>query len=406
MQPAGRMPLADWMDAEETQAVMSALAAGGATARFVGGVVRNALIGEPVQDIDIAADATPEQNMAALKRAGIHVLPTGLKHGTVMAVRNGKHFEITSLRIDVETFGRHANVAYTDDWEADARRRDFTMNALFADIDGTFYDPAGGLADLRAGRVRFVGDPAGRIEEDYLRILRFFRFHAWYGRATPDAAALQACRDLAAGVDGLSGERIRNELLRLLAAPAPLAAVRLLAEFGVLARVLADGFDIGGLARLLRVDDDVEPLRRLAALMRGDGAAVERLARRWHLSKAQRLRLAAIRSPAIDITGCGDAAGLRAALYSAGRQPVVDLALLAGAPDLADRARSADVPEFPLKGRDAVALGVDAGPGVGELLQAVEAWWVAGDFAVGVDELEAELARRARIAGQLSKPAS
>jgi len=384
------------MQAAETAAVLAALTETGATARFVGGCVRDAVVGRDVYDIDIAVDRTPDDNLAALAAADIHTIPTGLRHGTVIAVVASRHFEITSLRVDVETYGRHAKVAFTDDWAGDAQRRDFTMNALFADPDGALYDPVGGLADLQAGNVRFVGAPAQRIAEDYLRVLRFFRFHAWYGRTEPDAAALAACAGAADRLGTLSGERIRSEMLRLLMADAPLESLRLMQESGVLSRVLPDGTDIGALARLIAEDAAPDPLRRLAALMQGGADAVSRLARHWHLSNAQRDRLMAMRAPALDIAAAGDAGRLRAAVYRLGTATAVDLALLAGRPNLADSAKGIEVPAFPLAGRDVLALAVEPGPRVGALLRDVEAWWLERDCAPGRGALLAELARRVK----------
>jgi len=396
MQPVGRLPVQDWMQAPDARAVLAALTAGGGTARFVGGCVRDSVLGRPVVDIDIAIDRSPDENLQALADAGIHTIPTGLKHGTVIAVTPVRHFEITALRVDVETYGRHAKVAFTDDWAGDAQRRDFTMNALFADADGTLYDPTGGVADLHAGHVRFVGEPARRIDEDYLRVLRFFRFHAWYGRSEPDAAALAACAAAAGKLAQLSGERIRSEMLRLMMAEAPLESLRLMAETGVLAQVLPDGSDLGALARLIALDPAPDALRRLAALMCGDGDAVRRLARHWHLANAQRDRLLAMRAPSLDIVAAGDAGRLRQAIYRVGADLAADLALLAGRADLAALCREAQVPAFPLAGRDLLARGVPSGPRVGELLRELEDWWLDQDLAPDQAALLAELDRRTK----------
>src|SRR5215468_4177027 len=271
MQPSERLDPQPWMIAAETVAVMAALAAAGGEARFVGGCVRDALLGRKVSDIDIATHEPPERVMNLLSRAGIKAIPTGIKHGTVTAVVGVRHFEITTLRRDVETYGRHARVEYTDDWAADAARRDFTMNALFCSADGTIYDPFGGLADLRAQRVRFVGDPAERIREDVLRLLRFFRFHAHYGKPPPDPPALAACRDLAHLLPTLSGERVCAETLKLLSAPQPADVVDLMRESGVLAHFLPEATGIDRMRALVAAEavaprDLVprpDPLRRL-----------------------------------------------------------------------------------------------------------------------------------------------
>ena len=206
---------APWLNEADTKAVMDALQAEGGAARFVGGSVRNALMGEPVSDVDIATTATPEKAKALLEAKGVKVVPTGIDHGTITAVTSTRHFEITTLRVDVATDGRRADVAFTDDWVEDAKRRDFTMNALYCDADGTVHDPLGGLDDLKARRVRFIGDPHERIREDYLRILRFFRFHAWYGKGEPDDAGLRACAEEKEGLRQLSGERVRDELFKI-----------------------------------------------------------------------------------------------------------------------------------------------------------------------------------------------
>ncbi|MEE8534186.1 MAG: CCA tRNA nucleotidyltransferase, partial [Alphaproteobacteria bacterium] len=228
------------MKAPATRAVVDALTADSAEVRFVGGCVRDAVAGRKVTDVDIATPDPPETVTRLLEAAGIRVVPTGIAHGTVTAVIRHRHFEITTLRRDVETYGRRAKVAFTDDWTADAARRDFTINALFCDPDGTLYDPFGGIDDLDAGRVRFVGDAVKRIKEDVLRLLRFFRFYAHYGRPPPDAEALAACRAMARALPGLSGERVSAELLRLLAAPDPAAVLALMIEAEVLAFVLPE----------------------------------------------------------------------------------------------------------------------------------------------------------------------
>ena len=371
------------MHAAATAKLLQALGAEGAEVRFVGGCVRDWLAGRPVGDLDLATSAAPEENMRLLAAAGLKAVPTGIAHGTVTAIVQGQPYEVTTLRRDVETFGRHARVAYTDDWTADARRRDFTINALYADADGSIYDPCGGLADLERGRVRFVGRAAARIAEDRLRILRFFRFHAWYGQGRANRSALIACWHAAPEIALLSGERIRNELLRLLSAPEPRPALRLMLRHGVMRHLLSDGGDIGALTRLMRAEapDQTSSLRRLAALMRGAGrAAALGLAERLRLSNADRDRLVLLVEHGREVDRKADRRRLRRAIYAYGPDAVVDLALLAGAPELARRARSESLPRFPLKGRDALKFGVAAGPEIGLLLDKVERWWIAGDF--------------------------
>ncbi len=411
MTPAGTLDPQPWMTAPETVAVMSALAAGG-PARFVGGCVRDAVLGRAVKDIDIATAAPPQRVMALLEGAGLKAIPTGIQHGTVTAVLGGKHFEVTTLRRDVETFGRRARVAFTDDWAADAARRDFTINALYCDPDGTLYDPAGGLADLRAGRVRFVGDAKARIDEDVLRLLRFFRFHAHYGRGAPDRAALAACRAAAARIETLSGERVRSELFRLVVADEPKVVLDLMAKDGVLAHALPEMAERARLGRLARIEDALgcprDPLRRLAAGLAVPPRRARSIATRLRLSNAERDRLAALVGGRDWPTPALDPGAHRRMLYRLGRALYLDRALIAWAGGarvtpkreaewraLIASAESAERPRLPVAGRDVRALGVPQGPDVGRLLAAVERWWIARDFR---PEREACLARLAVLA--------
>ena len=389
---------------------MAALAADGAVVRLVGGCVRDAILERPATDFDFATPEPPEQVTARLAQAGITALPTGFAHGTVTAVIGDWRAQITTLRRDVETDGRHARVAFTDDWEADARRRDLTINALYCDPDGTLYDPVGGLADLEAGRVRFVGDPARRIAEDALRILRFFRFHAWYGRGAPDAAGLAATARSAGQLAGLSGERVAAELLRLLAAPQPAEILAVMAASGVLAVVLPEAIKLERLAALVALEVDgiaSDGDRRLAAVLDLSATEARALARRLRLSNKQRDRLALLAEPPVALAADMDAGMCRRALYRLGRERFRDLALLwraaGGGPEAAYRSllEAAQIwtpPRFPLRGADALALGVPKGPEVGRLVSAVEAWWEEGDFraerAACLQRLEALLASR------------
>jgi len=403
MEPAGRITPPDWMRAPETRVLIAALTAKGDVARFVGGCVRDAILGRPAGDIDLATPARPETVMAHLAAASIRAIPTGLAHGTVSAVIGPRRFEITTLRRDVETDGRHARVAFTDDWAADAARRDFTINALYCDADGTLYDPVGGLADLRARRVRFVGDARARIREDVLRLLRFFRFYAWYGRPPADAEALAACREMAPALPRLSGERVAAELLRLLAAPDPVEAVALMEETDALAAILPEAGPAAALAPLIAAESRAgiapDGPRRLARLLRAGGGgadAARRVAARLRLSNALRDRLAALVAPrevsGIAVTADLDDAGVRRALYRAGAALFVDLVLLAwaetpeAAAALAAMIAAAEAwtpPVFPLRGADALAAGMAPGPEVGRLLAEIENDWVAGGFKEG-----------------------
>ncbi len=364
-------------------------------ARVVGGAVRDALLGLAVADVDLATPRRPEEVVASLRRAGLQAVPTGLAHGTVTAVSGGRGFEVTTLRRDVETDGRHAVVAFTSDWRADAARRDFTLNALSMTRDGAVFDYWGGLADLHAGMVRFVGDPAARIVEDYLRILRFFRFFARFGRVPPDAATLAALRAGVPGLAQLAPERVWKELAGLLGTPDPRVAVALMAELDVLGAVLPEGAAPARLARLVAAGAPADPLLRLAALAEGDP---EVLAARLRLSTAERTRLLALRSGPVPAPAPGaDDDALRRML--AGLDPRLDAAVLLGRIWLAEagdarqgdpyrgKPRWADLrarlealprPVFPLAGRDALRLGVPPGPAVGALLGAVRDWWLAG----------------------------
>jgi poly(A) polymerase len=428
MQPtADRLAPQPWMTAPETRAVVAALTADGTEVRFVGGCVRDALLGRPVKDVDIATPDRPQRVMELLARAGIRAIPTGIEHGTVTAVVGRTPFEITTLRRDVETYGRRAKVAFTDDWTADAARRDFTINALSCTPDGRLYDPFGGLADLRAGRVRFVGDPEARIREDVLRLLRFFRFYAHYGAAPPDPAALAACRALAPLLPGLSGERVRDEILKLLLAPEPASVVELMRDQGVLRQILPEATNPARLRALVTLEGvtparlvvGADALRRLAALLEDSAEAAAAVAARLRLSNAERDRLVGMIEAAPAVSPDLDPQARRRLLYRLGADRVRDAALLAwagavAAGERADRpgATRQEVeawiglletaatwvrPVFPLKGQDVLKLGLEPGPEVGRLLAETEAWWIERDFA---PDRAACLARLRDLAGQ------
>jgi poly(A) polymerase/tRNA nucleotidyltransferase (CCA-adding enzyme) len=365
-------------------------------ARIAGGAVRDTLAGRQVADIDLATPRRPDQVIEALAGAGIRAVPTGIEHGTVTAVSGGRGFEITTLRRDVQTDGRHAVVDFTGDWRADAARRDFTMNALSMTRDGAVYDYFGGIPDLRSGIVRFVGDPATRIAEDYLRILRFFRFHARYASGPPDAAAVAALRAGVPGLARLSAERMWSEVARILAAPDPRDAIALMAELGVLAAVIPEGADPARLAHIVAAGAPADPLLRLAALLTGDPAA---FAARLRLSTAERDRLTALRDAPLARPDADDAT-LRRLLADTEPALLLDRIWLDGGtgPDWAAlRVRLAAMPRpmFPLEGRDVLALGLPPGPHVGALLRSVRAWWLDGGCRAGDAACRAELARRA-----------
>lgn len=378
----------DWLDAAATRRVMAALEAAGGPdcARFVGGCVRNALVGQPVDDVDIATTLTPEQTDQAIRAAGLKAVPTGLAHGTVTAIADHRPFEITTLRRDVATDGRNATVAFTDDWAEDAARRDFRLNALYADAEGRVLDPTGeGVADALAGRIVFVGDPEARIREDYLRILRFFRFFAWYGRGEPDAAGLAACTALASGMTRLSAERVSKELMKLLAAPDPGPAVAAMDAAGVLERILPEGERTPAFDAMVRLSDD--PVLRLMVLTPADAAAAVAASRRLRLPNRIRDRLAA--AAGVELDPSMTAAQVRAAVYRHGGQAVVDALLRRSAERpheaptldrLRDIAEAWAPPRLPVGGRDLARLGVPPGPETGRLLKAFEDGWIADDF--------------------------
>jgi poly(A) polymerase len=362
----------------------------------VGGAVRDALAGRPIADIDLATALPPEQVTAVLEQVGLRAVPTGIDHGTVTALSGGRAFEVTTLRRDVETDGRHAVVAFTDDWREDAARRDFTINAMAMARDGTVFDYFSGREDLAAGIVRFVGDPAQRIAEDALRILRFFRFHARYGRGAPDPAALAAIRAGMPGLAILSSERIWNELSRILLAPEPSGAVALLAELDGLDAILPGGGDADALARLVASGAPADKMLRLAALANADP---DTLAARLRLSGAERDALTVLFAGPPPAPGVDDAA-LRRALADTPAEVLIGRTWLVGGAEPAwDRLRTrlADTPRpvFPLEGRDVLALGLPESPRVGQLLREVRQWWLDGGCIAQPDACRAELAARA-----------
>lgn len=366
------------------RAVVSAL---GGNVRLVGGVVRDTLAGQATKDIDLATPLPPEQVMHLLEKSGIKVIPTGLAHGTVTAVIDGRPFEITTLRKDVSTDGRRATVSFTDDWQEDAARRDFTINALYADPEtGEVFDYFGGVADLEAGVVRFIGAPLTRIAEDHLRILRFFRFNARFGKGQADAESLLACRERANDLMALSRERIAMELLALLALPDPVAAVSLMIDNGIFVPVLPEISSATELARLVEREADYEvvpdAIRRLAALLPADPAIAEDVANRLRLSNAQRKHMITLAQRTSD-----DADNPKTLAYRLGIDAAIDRLLL-GAGDVSSL-RDWTPPKFPLTGGAIVSKGVQAGPEVARILQTAERQWVEEGFpdAARVDEI-------------------
>lgn len=381
--------VADWIEAAPTRAVCDALTASGHRIYFVGGCVRNTLLGRPVSDIDLATEALPEATMAAAQAAGLKAVPTGIAHGTVTVIAGGQPFEITTFRQDVETDGRRATVAYSRRLEDDAARRDFTMNALYATPDGTLIDPVGGLPDLAAGRLRFIGDPDARIAEDYLRILRYFRFHAWY--ADPDAGmdpeALDACTRGAGGLAQLSAERVGQEMKKLLAAPDPAPAVAAMAITGILGRVLP-GAVLVALAPLVALEAELgaapDPVRRLAVLG-GEGVAD-----RLRLSRAEAKRLARL-GEAASLPDSPAVLGYRHGAAMAGDMLLVRAAVL-GQPlppgAAAEAARGGAAP-CPVTAAD--LMDSHGGAALGAALKRAEALWIASDFRAAKADLLAAL---------------
>lgn len=394
-----------WLGRADTRAVMAALeAARPDGARFVGGCVRNTLRGAAVDDIDIATQLKPEETIAALGAAGIRAIPTGLEHGTITAIVDGCPFEITSLRRDVETDGRRAVVAFTEDWAEDAERRDFRLNAIYASADGRLHEVVpGSIDDAVHGRVIFIGDADQRLREDYLRILRFFRFNAWYG-AGLDAEGLAACARQKEGLARIAAERIWKELKRLMEAPDPSAAMLAMDETGVLETVLP-GANASELPALVAVEQGAglapDPLQRLMAMVPRRGRDVSRVTTHLRLSNAEADRLVEWADPALAHVLGSPPDALRRLLYRFGPRAVLDRALIeaaqvSGAEPLAQiQAVASDWerPVFPLGGADALAAGL-RGPDVGAALRALEEDWVASGFCLTRSELLARLSSR------------
>lgn len=361
--------------------LLTVLEAARGQTRLVGGVVRDMLLGLAVADVDLATRLPPEEVMQRLEKAGLKAVPTGLSHGTVTAVAGGLPYEVTTLRTDVATDGRHATVAWTDDWQADAARRDFTLNALYADpLTGALFDWFGGVADLKARRVRFIGDPLTRIAEDHLRILRFFRFSARFADRL-DAAGLAACAVRAGDLAALSAERVRDELLKLLAVADPVATVDTMLAHRILSPILPEIADAARLRALVAAEaatgTSPAALRRLAALLPTDMGVARTVARRLRLSNAEAKRLAALADPAplpADARALAHVVGLEAArdrlLLAGGEGLAAGLATLAGWVP----------PKLPISGKDLIALGLPPGPAVSRLLAKVEARWIAAGF--------------------------
>jgi len=384
-----------WIISKDIQRIFSALPEG--TLRFVGGCVRNALLGEPVRDIDLACQLEPIEVQSTLKIAGIKTVPTGIEHGTVTAVVDEKPFEITSLRKDIETDGRRAIVSFTQDWVEDAQRRDFTINALYADTDGHIYDPTGrGLADIEKRTLHFVGEADARVQEDYLRILRFFRFLAWYGgKAKVDAQALKACRDNRRGLKKVSTERIWTEYKRLLEAPDPQRALRIMLTNDILDMLFPEASNIEGLEKMVGLESreglTPDPMLRIMSMSGRDEFALAGFCKRLKTSKAERRRLLGWAGDRTSFDPREDERNKKIAIFHAGQDVALDRLIIraAGEEDtvmatrwiaLHEFAKDWDIPEFPLKGRDLKSAGLKDGPEIGTKLAALKALWVRSGF--------------------------
>ena len=421
LEPHGKLPPVAWLRAPETMAVINALTVEGTEVRFVGGCVRDALLHKEPEDIDFATPDHPEKVINLLIQAGIRAIPTGIDHGTVTAVIDGKSFEITTLRIDLETDGRRAVVGFTESWVIDAKRRDFTFNALSASIDGDVYDPTSGLWDLAHGQVRFIGNAHERIAEDYLRILRYFRFYGTLGRPPIDSEALAAIRHHAKNLTKLSGVRIRNELLKILCVPDPAEILIKMRGSNVLDTILPEAGDPDVLrlinwfeTRAININGiNPDPIRHLAALICTNVRNTDELAQRLLLSNKDQVRLKALCAPPIKITPDMGSLSENKALRKYGLDLFRDLALLSWADEMhgcgllpshrkqswvamLERTASWVPPTFPLTGEDVKALGIKPGPQIGELLTFVENWWESGEY----------LANRQQCLDQLFKEAN
>jgi poly(A) polymerase len=379
-----------WLDLPETQAIISAL--GAEYIRFVGGAVRDSFLQLPVQDIDIATSLHPNKVMALAQAAGLKAVPTGIDHGTVTLVSQHKPFEVTTLRRDVSTDGRRATVAFTDDWQADAARRDFTINALYLDSNKQLFDYFGGQADLQARKVRFIGDAELRICEDALRILRFFRFSARYSALPLDAVGLQACVVRARDMMSLSRERIRDELLKLLGAQNPLPVLDVMQSHKLFEVFLPEVTSLEALVRLVAREQQFnlpDALRRFGALLPADASIVSDVAARFKTSRADRHRLVA----ASQIKPIADAATMRAAVYAHDNLGAVDQLLLGPAPAaditvLIDIAQTWQAPRLPISGKHLIAAGIKPGPSVSQALLGLEYAWIGLDFPVDQPSLD------------------
>ncbi|HEX3438717.1 MAG TPA: CCA tRNA nucleotidyltransferase [Pseudolabrys sp.] len=395
---------AAWLESGALPRLLDVLDRDGEEARVIGGAVRNTLLGLPVHEFDVATTAVPEEVARRAEAAGFKAVPTGIEHGTITVVVGKQTFEVTTLRRDVETDGRHAKVAFGRDWRGDAHRRDFTINAFSVTRDGALYDYAGGLTDLEARRVRFIGDPRERIREDYLRILRFFRFHAAYGHNHPDAEGLAACIAARDGLDALSRERVRMELMKLLVAPGAAPTLVVMANAGLLLRALGGVPYLASFARMVEIETAIgeapDAVRRLGALGVAIVEDAERLWQKLRLTNAEHTRISAMGEHWPRLSPAAGEQTARALLYRLKPQAFSDSALLAwaraqaAADDAAWRSFATlpqrwTAPMFPIKAADFIARGIAPGPALGVVLRAAEEAWIAADFPQEENALDA-----------------
>ncbi len=374
-----------WLNEPRLQAVMRAITQAGGEIRVAGGAIRNSLLGVPISDVDLATTLLPQDVMRVCKSAGFGVHPTGFEHGTITVVNKGQSFEVTTLRLDVETDGRRAVVAFTDDWQEDALRRDFTINAMYCDAKGKIFDFTTGYLDIQRKRVRFVGDSEARIKEDYLRILRFFRFHARYGKGSPCPVGLAACVKLKSGLKKISAERIRSELMKLIVAPRAVETLKIMAVSGILKIIIPHTDDWRVLGRLPE-----DGLLRLFVLAKRPADLKERL----RLSNDEASRIVNVLA-APDLTSKLNISEQHAILYRIGVATWLDAVHVGWAKSrsklqwqsLLDLPQRWPIPKFPVTGKDLLAAGFHSGPEMGEILQHLEDWWIASNFKPTREEL-------------------
>lgn len=408
---------AEWLKSPPLRALFDALNRDGGEARVVGGAVRNSLLGTKVSDVDLATTHLPQDTMRLAKDAGFKPVPTGIEHGTVTVVVRGRPFEVTTLRTDIETNGRHAKVVFGTDWQKDAERRDFTINALYAKADGTIVDHVGGLADIETRTLRFIGDAEARIREDYLRILRFFRFFAWYGSGRPEADGLRASARLKDGLNQLSAERVWVELKKLLSASDPSRALLWMRQSGVLSVILPESekWGIDAIHSLVRTEQELDwptdALLRLESMVPPDAARVSEMGKRLKMSNAERARLEAWARQDVVKSELSEYA-LKKLLYRSSKQAVLDRVMLGYAAArgeaamndeamikvgafsrLLETAQNYEAPLFPVTGADLLTMGIEKGPKLGKILKELEAIWIESNFSLDKEELLAKINR-------------